>query len=103
MTKLVVVTEFPGKTDLVTGKLLSGETGRIFWELIDQAEIPHSEVVIVPVLKQRPGSGKIEEFCLTKKEAEAESLKLFGKPYTRGYIKPGNIFPQPRCLKYPSA
>lgn len=89
MTKLVVVTEFPGKTDLVTGRLLSGETGRIFWELIDQAEIPHSEVAIVPVLKQRPGSGKIEEFCLTKKEAEVESLRLFGKPYARGYIKTG--------------
>lgn len=89
MTKLVVVTEFPGKTDLVTGRLLSGETGRIFWDICSQAGIQPSDLEIIPVLTQRPGSGKIEEFCLTKKDAESQSQELFGKPYSRGYIKSG--------------
>ena len=89
MPKLVVVTEFPGKTDLITGKLLTGETGRIFWELIDEAGIPHEEIEVLSVLGRRPGSGKIEDWCVCKKDAEAFALTEGFSSYPFAFIKCG--------------
>ena len=89
MPKIVIVTEFPGKTDLVTRTLLSGETGRILWELIDEAGIPREDIKVLSVLPVRPGSGKIEEFCLNKKDADAESLGYGYPSYPKTYIKAG--------------
>lgn len=89
MKKLVVVTEFPGKTDLLTKTLLSGETGRIFWELVDDAGIPRSEIEVLSVLSKRPGSGKIEDWCLNKKDAEAFSLAMGKGTYPFNFYKAG--------------
>lgn len=98
MAKVFVVTEFPGKTDLVTGKLLSGATGRIFWELAQETGLNQHDISVKSVISSRPGSGKIEDFCLNKKEAEAESLK-YGYPiYPRTFIKTGKYL-HPRFLK----
>ena len=97
MTKLVVVTEFPGKTDLVTGKLLTGETGRLFWELIDQAGIPPSEIEVLSVLSSRPGSGKIEDWCLSKKEAEGMALAEGYPNYPFSFIKAGKYLHPKYC------
>ena len=94
---LVVVTEFPGKTDLVTGRLLSGETGRIFWELVAEAGIDPALVKVLPVINQRPGSGKIDDFCVGKKEADAQAQKLGMPSYPRAFIKSGKYL-QPRFL-----
>lgn len=96
--KIVVVTEFPGKTDLVTGRLLSGESGRIFWELVDEVGISREDILVLPVISSRPGSGKIEEFCLNKKEADAESLNFGFSKYPRAFIKAGKYL-HPRFLK----
>lgn len=90
MSKILIVTEFPGKTDLVTGKLLSGESGRIIWELLDEVGIPQSDVSVAAVISKRPGSGKIEDFCLSKKEADIEAINYgweSGYPYS--FIKAG--------------
>ena len=97
MVKLVVVTEFPGKTDLVTGKLLTGETGRLFWELIDQAGIPPSEIEVLSVLSSRPGSGKIEDWCLSKKEAEGMALAEGYSKYPFSFIKAGKYLHPKYC------
>ena len=88
MTKIVVVTEYPGQTDLVTGKLLSGQTGKIFWDLWNEVGFEERPLV-VSVLSKRPGSGKIEDFCLGKKEAQEAAIKWGLASYTWDYIKSG--------------
>ena len=98
MPKIAVVTEFPGKTDLVTRTLLSGETGRLFWELVEEVGLSREDITVLPVLTVRPGSGKIEDFCLNKKMAEVEA-PAFGYPtYPRSFIKAGKYL-HPRYLK----
>lgn len=67
MAEVVVVTEFPGKTDLATGRLLSGATGKIFWELAEESGLTQHHITVLPVISSRPGSGKIEDFCLCKR------------------------------------
>lgn len=98
MPKIIVVTEFPGKTDLVTGRLLSGQSGRIFWELVDEVGLKKEDISVLPVIHQRPGSGKIEDFCVAKKEADALSLQYGYPSYPRAFIKAGKYL-HPRFLK----
>lgn len=98
MAKVVVITEFPGKTDLVTGRLLSGATGKIFWELAQETGLNQHDISVKSVISSRPGSGKIEDFCLNKKEAEAESPKFGYSTYPRTFIKTGKYL-HPRFLK----
>lgn len=88
MPKVVVVTEYPGKTDLVTGRLLSGQTGKIFWDLWEEVGFKE-EPLVLPVLSKRPGSGKIEDFCLCKKDAEVASQELGLGKYSWEMIKSG--------------
>jgi len=99
MPKLVVVTEFPGKTDLVTRKLLTGETGRLFWELVDEVGIPKEEIKVLSVLPNRPGSGKIEEWCVCKKDAEAFARAEGYPSYPFQFIKSGKYL-HPQSCKY---
>lgn len=86
--KIVVVTEFPGKTDLVTGKLLSGATGKIFWDLWNEIGFEETPEIL-PVITKRPGSGKIEDFCLSKKDATVEAQALGLSAYPWEMIKSG--------------
>lgn len=86
---IVVVTEYPGQTDLVTGQLLSGQTGRLFWELwFDEVGFKEKPPVL-SVLSKRPGSGKIEDFCLNKKEAEEAGHSYGFAKYPWEMIKSG--------------
>lgn len=89
MAEVVVVTEFPGKTDLATGRLLSGATGKIFWELAEESGLTQHHITVLPVISSRPGSGKIEDFCLCKKDAEVQSQILGRGKYERAFIKTG--------------
>ena len=98
MANIIVVTEFPGKTDLATGHLLSGATGRIFWELAEEVGLTKHNISVLPVISSRPGSGKIEDFCVCKKDAEREA-PLWGYPsYPRTFIKTGKYL-HPKLLK----
>ena len=98
MARVFVVTEFPGKTDLVTGRLLSGATGRIFWELAQETGLNQHDISVKSVISSRPGSGKIEDFCLNKKDAEAEALRYGYPTYPRTFIKTGKYL-HPKFLK----
>ena len=98
MAKVFVITEFPGKTDLVTGRLLSGATGKIFWELAQETGLNQHDISVKSVISSRPGSGKIEDFCLNKKEAEAEALRYGYPGYPRTFIKTGKYL-HPKFLK----
>lgn len=98
MADVVVVTEFPGKTDLATGRLLSGATGKIFWELAQETGLTQHNISVFPVIKTRPGSGKIEDFCVSKKEAEMFSSSYGYSSYPRTFIKTGKYL-HPRFLK----
>lgn len=99
MASIYVVTEFPGKTDLVTGRLLSGATGQIFWELVDEVGLSRADIKVLPVIKSRPGSGKIEEFCVNKKEAEALAPQYgWDSGYPRTFIKTGKYL-HPKYLE----
>ena len=97
MAKVVVVTEFPGKTDLATGRLLSGATGQIFWELAQETGLTQHDIVVKSVISSRPGSGKIEDFCLNKKEAEMLAPAYHYSSYPRTFIKTGKYL-HPRYL-----
>ena len=88
MTDVVILTEYPGKTDLVTRQLLSGETGRIFWDAWGLADCSELSFEILSVLPRRPMSGKIEDFCLPKKEAESKALAA-GWKYNWSMMKQG--------------
>lgn len=85
---IVVVTEYPGKTDLVTGRLLSGQTGKLFWELWQEVGLGERPEVL-PVISKRPGSGKIEDFCLSKKDAELQAAQYGMSSYPWEMIKAG--------------
>mgnify|MGYP002534093381 FL=1 len=86
---IVIVTEYPGKTDLVTGKLLSGETGHLFWDLWFNEVGFTSAPPVLSVISKRPGSGKIEDFCLSKKGAQEEALALGLPGYSWDSVKQG--------------
>lgn len=101
-SKIIVVTEFPGKTDLATRKLLSGQTGKIFWELIDEVGIDRDLIEVLSVLPYRPASGKIEDFCLNKKDATLAAAEFGLSSYPRAFIKTGKYL-HPRYLKYVDA
>lgn len=101
-SKIIVVTEFPGKTDLVYKKLLSGETGKIFWDLVDEVGIDRNSLEVLSVLPIRPASGKIEDFCLNKKEATEEAQKFGYSSYPRNYFKTGKYL-HPRYLSHVEA
>lgn len=98
MAKVVVVTEFPGKTDLATGRLLSGATGKIFWELAQETGLTQHDISIKSVISSRPGSGKIEDFCVNKKESEMLAPAYGYSPYPRAFIKTGKYL-HPKYLK----
>lgn len=97
MAKVVVVTEFPGKTDLATGRLLSGATGKIFWELAQETGLTQHDISVKSVISSRPGSGKIEDFCVNKKEAEMLASAYHYSSYPRTFIKTGKYL-HPRYL-----
>lgn len=88
LSRIAVVTEYPGQTDLVTGRLLSGSTGKIFWDLWEDADLP-KPVGVFSVLSKRPGSGKIEDFCLAKKEAQEQAPRWGMASYPWEMIKAG--------------
>lgn len=88
MSGIVVVTEFPGKTDLVTKKLLSGQTGKLFWDLWKEVGFEEMPTVL-SVISKRPGSGKIEDFCVSKKEAQTLASTWGLTSYPWEYIKTG--------------
>lgn len=94
---IVIVTEFPGQTDLVSGKLLSGQTGKLFWELWEEVGFTEKAPVL-SVISRRPGSGKIEDFCLNKKEAQAEAPAFGLTSYHWEMIKSGKYL-HPRFHK----
>lgn len=68
MTPLLILTDFPGKTDLVTKTLLSGATGKLFWEIWEDAG-GEEKPPVISVLPVRPMDSKIDSFCVSKKEA----------------------------------
>lgn len=85
MTKIVILVDYPGKTDLLTRNLLSGATGRLFWDAWNSSDLKHEyDKQVWSVLPIRPGDGKLESLCVSKKEAE-----LAYKPYPYNYIKSG--------------
>lgn len=86
MTKIIVLIDYPGKTDLLTRSLLSGSTGRLFWDAWNSTALKHEyDRQIWSVLPTRPGDGKLESFCVSKKEAE----QACGGAYPYSYIKSG--------------
>ena len=87
MTKVVILLDFPGKTDLVTKSLLSGSSGKLFWDAWNSSPLKWEyDKEVWSVLSKRPGDGKIESFCVSKKEAE----EITGKGnYPYSYIKSG--------------
>lgn len=99
MSKIVVVTEFPGKTDLVTKKLLSGSSGQIFWELVDEVGLKREDIKVLSVLPIRPASGKIEDFCVNKKESEEESAEFGYSSYPFTFYKTGKYL-RPKFCKF---
>lgn len=71
-TPLLILTDFPGKTDLVTKRLLSGSSGKLFWEIWEDAGgDPSALPPVLSVLPVRPMDSKIDSFCVSKKEALA--------------------------------
>lgn len=95
MTKIVILVDFPGKTDLVTRGLLTGSTGRLFWDAWNSSPLKHEyDKEIWSVLPMRPSDGKVESFCVSKKEAE-----LACKPYPYNFIKSGKWL-HPRYFQY---
>lgn len=95
MTKIVILVDYPGKTDLVTKSLLSGSTGRLFWDAWNGTSLKYEyDKQIWSVLPMRPWDGKLESFCVSKKEAEAEC-----KPYPFSFIKSGKWL-HPKYFRY---
>lgn len=95
MTKVLLLVDYPGKTDLVIKSLLSGSSGRLFWDVWNTTNMKYEyEKQIMSVLPMRPGSGKLEDFCVAKKEAET-----FCKPYPYAFIKSGKWL-HPKYFQY---
>ena len=88
MTKLVILVDYPSKTDMMTKGLLTGSSGRIFWDEWNTLPTLKFEYdkEIWSVLPTRPGDGKLESLCISKKEAE----EIVGKgKYPYNFIKSG--------------
>lgn len=87
---LVILTDFPGKTDLVTKRLLSGSSGKLFWDIWEDAGgDPNTRPPVLSVLPVRPMDSKVESFCCSKKEAEALMPEYSEPLYKAGkYLHP---------------
>lgn len=90
---IVILTDFPGKTDLITKTLLSGSSGKLFWEIWEDAGgDPNAKPQVLSVLPVRPMDSKIDSFCVSKKEALA-----LCPSYSEPMIKAGKYL-HPRFL-----
>lgn len=87
MPKIVILIDYPSKTDLVTRGLLTGSSGRVFWESWNNTPLKFEyDKEVWSVLPTRPGDGKLESFCVSKKDAE----EIVGKgKYPYAFIKSG--------------
>lgn len=76
---VAVLTDFPGKQDVETGRPLSGTVGVEFQEALDALRIPRSRLRIVPVMSCRPPENNLSAVLRQTKKANTKHEKEHGE------------------------
>ena len=70
--KIILLTDFPGETDQLTGELFSGTSGKELARMLHSAGIVQADCVSISVFKRRPLGGDIANWCVNKFDATGE-------------------------------
>lgn len=68
---IMIISDYPTARDIRTNTPLSGTTGKLFTSLLHTAQVPIQDCYITHVINEAPSSGKLEEWCMSKREATA--------------------------------
>ena len=69
-SKIVLVGEAPGQTEVIKGVPFVGESGQELHRMMEDAGLDFSDCYRTNVLRERPDGNKIEGFCVHKREAQ---------------------------------